>query len=74
MTVATERDREEWTREEWAASTVYARRRARFTRLLTRARRDVAKDLPLTAAEWREIAAVYVEAAQAVPACEESVA
>ena len=65
----------ERTREEWAASTVYARRRARFTYLLARARKDVAKDsLPLTAAEWREIAAVYVEAAQLSPACGESVA
>lgn len=71
MTLQDDRPR---TRAEWAERTVYARRRARFSRLLARARQDVAKDLPLTAAEWREIAAVYVEAAQLSPACGESVA
>ena len=54
----------ELSREEWAARTTYARRRARATQLLARADRDVAKDgLPLTEEEWRDIAAVYLRAA-----------
>ena len=52
------------TREEWAARTQYPRRRARFSYLMRRAHRDVAGILPLTAAEWAEIAAVYLAAAE----------
>lgn len=60
MTLQDERPR---TREEWAERTVHARRRARFSRLLTRARQDAAKDLPLTEDEWLAIADVYAGAA-----------
>jgi hypothetical protein len=58
-----ERTRPGLTSEEWAHRTQYARRRARFTQLVARAERDVAKDLPLTAEEWAALAAVYLRAA-----------
>jgi hypothetical protein len=51
------------TREEWAARTEIPRRRARFKRLLDRARRDVERDPRLTADELAELAAIYGRAA-----------
>ena len=56
------------TREEWAARTEHARRRARATQLLARAERDVVKPLELTAEEWEEIAGVYLRAARTAAA------
>jgi hypothetical protein len=49
-----------------AALGVEGRRRARFTFLVRRARKTVEGGPPLTAAEWRELAAIYSQAADEV--------